>query len=426
MAVKVTTKPSMTAADLIGGTSSAPGATALRSGLGKTEYRKLVKTLHGKGIAVGTFDPGTPLSLQPRTQTSLRSQAANTINSSYAPAETALNDSERRVNAISAKRQSDMASYQGWAERQMGQIQASSQAASDSLVAKQKEIASTFATAQAASNASLLSGMTPDQQATFLASHPANAISAATNGNVAVNNALGAAAAAPAQVANRAASLAGSIAGTNAQLQAGDRADLAKIQDQRSSLLAEKGAKGADLLDKLIQQESTNASTVQQTKAAASALGVKQDQFNATLKSGNANKAADRVLKAKIAGMADETKRAAQSLSKAQFVADYGGLDPAKVLAGGYTQKQLVAAHKTAKGSGKGSAKKPIDDRSKELQARTTFGHSLAWVLDPTRTQAQLNDAMGKVSKAKGGSQSATPTQQLLDLFKSAPPTSTP
>lgn len=79
---------------------------------------KQQRNLRRRGFSIRGYIPGAPDAAQPRTQKWLRSQAVKTIGLAYRPAQRAMNDRQRRVEALQAKRGRDHEAYQAWLAQQ--------------------------------------------------------------------------------------------------------------------------------------------------------------------------------------------------------------------------------------------------------------------------------------------------------------------
>lgn len=109
-------------------------AAATKRAATPPQWRKIVKTAHGRGYSVNSFLSDTPNALKERTPQSLKAQAVQTISAAYAPAEADLKSRDARTTALDDKRKRDNAAYNEWLDTQQRRL-ASDAASADQALA---------------------------------------------------------------------------------------------------------------------------------------------------------------------------------------------------------------------------------------------------------------------------------------------------
>lgn len=113
-----------------------PHAAAVKRRVSSSRWKSLVKRAHKAGFTIDSFlDPSTPRPLKERTPSSLTKQAYNTVAKAYAPGEQQLDQRSQDIKAISDKRALDNQFYLNWLSARHAQLATHAQAAEQQLIA---------------------------------------------------------------------------------------------------------------------------------------------------------------------------------------------------------------------------------------------------------------------------------------------------
>jgi len=100
-----------------------PDVAKIKSQMTPARWRSVVKTAHAQGWTVASaLDSSTPAALKQKTQTSLRSAAARTVQDAYAPQTAELDYADRQNVGLRQKRLADQAAYDQWSSQKASEI----------------------------------------------------------------------------------------------------------------------------------------------------------------------------------------------------------------------------------------------------------------------------------------------------------------
>ena len=263
---------------LMGGGGLAP---AVKKKATPGQWAKIQRLAREQGQTVNSFlDTSTPDALKQNTRAGLQKRALDTVNASYAPAETNLDQQEVRIKALNEKRSNDNKYYNDWLNTKQAQLNSSAQTANAALQSQQQAMMSTAqqwqgqqqAVQQQAQNTP--GGVTNPQQSTAIQamSQPATA---------AVNQVAASGQRAQADIASNTkyqaalqANNFASMAASEAKRVSDTWASLKDVADERTKVKLEKGAKAATEVSRLLDQEITKASNNRDFAAAAQKLEI--------------------------------------------------------------------------------------------------------------------------------------------------------
>lgn len=255
----------------------------------KRQWHKIKRVAAKRGLTIEGLLSGQPTSMAERSRSGIMKQAQDTVNSSFAPGFTDLDQQGTRLAGLDEKRRADADHYKQWL--QTNQEALFNQARSDDaqLLQKQTEIQGAVSSAwdQAQSTARNAAG-----QMAGTVSNPADSTAldmsdekALANQQVADSRAATAASVGNSQTAAQqgASENAAFLAGLDSE-RAGQIFGAQKdLQDKRGSLVSERGAETAKEVARLLDQEIDKTSANREFSAALQQLGIKRDDLNADI-----------------------------------------------------------------------------------------------------------------------------------------------
>jgi hypothetical protein len=282
MAKKKSSRNVVTLADKV---RLGPEIAALKARTPRKQWVAMVKGAHARGFTVAGALSGAPDPLKERTRSSLVAEANKTVTEAFKPAEQELSQRDAKIRALDAKRQADEAHFQDWLKTQHEALASRAMNADAELERRQREIQAETqqgyqqAQAGARQTAAATPGNVSDPSQSTALDLSADAQRA--NEMVANQRQQSASQAANAKgyaIAGRAVSV-GLSQQANTRRASETAAALSEVNADRSDLMAKRAAAAAEEVRRLFGVEIEKADSNRNYAAAASQLGIKQDEL---------------------------------------------------------------------------------------------------------------------------------------------------
>lgn len=342
-----------------------PQVAAVKRQTNPKAWAKFVKSAHKRGVTVSGALSGQPPALQERTRSSLLSEAKKTVSTSYEPAAKVLDEQQRRVGALDAKRKEDDDYYKNWLVAKQETFNAQARSAQTRLDGIQREIADTTKQGgidmqTAAQETAQAAPGTVSDMAQSKAIGALSADAKAANDRVA-NTRAATAAMGPSielglQTLNT--SALANAAARRAKGDAETQKATTAILDERVKLAAAQASDGVKEFTRLLDGEVSKAASNRDFGAAAEKLGLEGQKLNAKVLqdaktydlkvASAADKRASDAAKLKLgydALVSKEGQAAADRALRAQLAAD-------KAAGGAGKPKKTTASERRLSGSG--------------------------------------------------------------------------
>jgi hypothetical protein len=246
-------------------------------------WKAFVAQSNKKGFTVAGMLSAAPPALRERTARSLRDEAKKTVATAYKPVDAALNDQERKLRALDAKRTTDNQYYMQWLTSENAKINTAARAADTLLGQRAQQIHDDSQSAWAAVQPDALAAMQgastvsdPNQSSAM-----ADIAAARAKGTGAAENALTENAAIRAAGASQSAMMDRAVlSGANAmesKRHADFQAGISKIFDAKAAAKIDRAKDHISTLGSLKNAELDKASMMQDFVAVAERLGLERE-----------------------------------------------------------------------------------------------------------------------------------------------------